>query len=225
MFYLARRAFPDIHGRNSLAQRVPASAQDLDCIGGLYSRDRGCDASQDTRGFAGRLRPLRRVRVHTAQTRRFPRQNGHRDTVAADRRTVDPWNAAADRIIIQQVTRLEVVRSIQDEIRARQQSPDIGRCEIAHNPVDTCANVDRGKTLCRGGSLGERFGGISFFEEPLALEVAWLDVIAVYNDQPAYTGASQGCCLEAAQRTAAHDGRARLQKALLALFLNSWKRI
>ena len=68
-----------------------------------------------------------------------------------------------------------------------------------------------------GHGLGQRLGGVRFFEQPLALQIAGLDVIAVDDGEPADSGARQGRGVKAAQGAAADHHRVRPQQRLLAL--------
>ncbi len=67
-------------------------------------------------------------------------------------------------------------------------------------------------------ALGRDFGGVGLFEEPLAMQVAGLDVIAVDEGEAAHTGAGQRGGVETAERAASGDDRMRIQERFLPAF-------
>ena len=64
-----------------------------------------------------------------------------------------------------------------------------------------------------GRGLGQRLRGIRFFEQPLPVQIAGLDVVAVDQGQPAHSGPRQRRRVETAQRAAPGDHRVRAQQA------------
>jgi hypothetical protein len=64
---------------------------------------------------------------------------------------------------------------------------------------------------------------VALIEQPLPLQVAQLDVIAVDNPQKADTGARQRSRLKTAERAATHHRHARVQQALLPRFTDARK--
>jgi len=62
----------------------------------------------------------------------FTRQDVHGDSVGANGGSINPGNVLLDGVIVQQVTRLEVVGGIENEICAMQQFADIGRNHICN---------------------------------------------------------------------------------------------
>ena len=65
----------------------------------------------------------------------------------------------------------------------------------------------------RGGRLGQGLGGIAFLEQPLAVQIAGLHVIAIDQGEASDAGARQGRRMETSQRAAAHDGGVAAQRA------------
>ena len=115
----------------------------------------------------------------------------HGDAVTAHCGAVDPWNAAAHGKIINQVTRFEVVGAVEDHPGAAQQVFGVFRRQIRHHAAHRNRGIDALQPARRGDRLGQCFGGIGFFEQPLAMEIGGLDVIAVDDGEPADAGPRQ----------------------------------
>src|SRR5688572_7369224 len=71
---------------------------------------------------------------------------------------------------------------------------------------------------CRRYRFGQRLLRVTLFVEPLTLQVAELDIVAVDHDKMANAGTRQRAGLEGTQRAAAGDRNAGLKQPDLPLF-------
>ena len=109
----------------------------------------------------------------------LPGHDRHRLPFAADHAAVDPRLAELDRRVVDQVARLEVVGSVQDQVGVADQVEDIGVVDVGDDRLDRDRAVDRPE-LARGGlGLGQVVGDVVLVEQDLALEVVGLDEVAV----------------------------------------------
>src|SRR5262245_38979135 len=86
----------------------------------LQGSDDRCNRVQHASRLTGRLGSSGRLRINTSKTRCFVRQNRHYDSVTAYRATVDPRYAAADCVVIDEVSRFEVVAAVENDVCAFQ---------------------------------------------------------------------------------------------------------
>src|ERR1700688_1615881 len=87
----------------------------------LGSRDRGREVHcgvQDSSGFAGFERALRRVSENASQAGGLARKHIHGHAVAAYGCGVDPWGTILDGEIIDEIAGFEVIGAIEDKLRA-----------------------------------------------------------------------------------------------------------
>ena len=94
-----------------------ASHEQLERFRYLPGGNGGNDREDDTRGIAGRRRARRRhLGKNTAQARRDAGADGHLETVCADGGAIDPGLSQLDCRVIDQITGLEIVCSVKDQI-------------------------------------------------------------------------------------------------------------
>ncbi len=115
-----------------------------------------------------------------------PGDHRHGQAVTAHGRSVDPRNAAAHGEIVDQVARFEVVGAVQNEVRAAQQLRHVGGREVGHHAARVNAGIDARDMPLGGRGFGQRLGGVGFLEQPLAMQVAGLHVIAVDDGERAH---------------------------------------
>ena len=87
----------------------------------------------------------------------------------------------------------------------------------------TCASidasgVDRANVGGAAGSFRETTLNVGFFVQPLPLQIAGFEVVAVDQDQPAHSGARHRSRMKTSERAAAHDRYRGRQKFLLPAF-------
>ena len=90
--------------------------------------------------------------------------------------------------------------------------------QVGNDAAHADGRIDARDAPRGGGGFGQGFGGVGFLEQPLAMQVAGLDVIAVDDGEAAHSGAGQGGGMETAQRAAADNGGVRAEKRFLPAF-------
>jgi hypothetical protein len=96
--------------------------------------------------------------------------------------------------------------SLDREIRLAEELPDVAGGEIRNVRDDLDRGIHAGQRPGGGDGFGDAIAGVGFVEEPLALEVAQLDVVPVDQKEAADASAGERPGLEAAERAATHDG-------------------
>jgi hypothetical protein len=210
---LAHDSGPYVNRREFSGRRL--TGEDLGGLRALQRGDHGRNRIQYACRLTGWLRSSRRFRIHASQTGGFFRRHRHYDSITSYSASIDPWNAAVDCKIIYQVTRFEVVAPIQDDVAAFQQIFDVRWREIDNVSLHIALRVDAAEMRGGGGSLGQRLPYIGFRIEPLPLQVAFFDVIAVDEQQPSNTGAGHGSGVETSEGAAANDRDGGCEKPLL----------
>ena len=140
------------------------------------------------------------------------------ESIAAYGGAIDPGDSAADGEIVDQIAGVEVVGAVQDQVRTGHQFGDIGGGEVGNYAARLDGRIDAAQGACGGGGFGQGLGGVGFFEQPLALQVAGFHVVAVDDGQAADSRAGQRGGMEAAQRAGADDGGMCAEQRFLAVF-------
>ena len=187
------------------------AGQDFQCIGNLERRHDGGNGVQNTRGFACELRARRRFGIDTTKACAQLRQYRHGDAVAAHGGSINPRCPPADGIIVDQVARFEIVGPVEDEDGFAEQFFIVRRREVGHDAGDVQARIDARQRLLGRESFGEGRRSVGLIEQPLALEIAGFDEIAIDQSEAAQAGAGQGRGLEAPERSAPDDGDVRVE--------------
>ena len=129
----------------------------------------------------------------------------------------------ADRVVVDEVASFEVVGAVEDELHVAEQLFDVVGREVGDVGLDFDFGVEAANLAGGSDGLGQRFGGVGFVEEHLALQVAGLYVVAVNDAEVADSGARQQGSKGRAGGTAADDGDACRGQALLAVGSDGWK--
>lgn len=96
-----------------------------------------------------------------------------------------------DAVVVEEVAGLEVVGGVENEVSGGEEFVDVGGDEVGDVRVDGDVGVEEGDLASGGFGLGEGVAGVGFVEEDLALEVGWLDEVAVDEGEGADTGAGE----------------------------------
>lgn len=129
--------------------------------------------------------------------------DGQCDAVAANYRGIDPRNAELYGGVIQKEACLEIVGAIENDVECGKQFFGVAGGEVGDDPFDAHAAVDGSQAALGGNGFGERFEGVGFVEESLALEIRGFDEIAVNDAQNPDSGADKKICKRGTKRSAA----------------------
>src|SRR5207245_8189292 len=136
---------------------------------------------EDARGLAGRQAARRRGRwVETTETRGDRRSNRERHSVRCEGPAVYEGDVRLDRGLVDQETRLEIVRAIDDDVGAAQDLSDRRRMDVLRDRFDLDFGV-HGAEAFRGG-LSLRPVDVAFGVQQLPLEIREFDDVPV--DEP-----------------------------------------
>ena len=158
----------------------------------------------------------RLLREYAAQARGLARHNRERHPVTGDRALINPRDIVLDARIVDEEARLEIVRPVKHEVRARDQLFDILCVDIGHDALDLDRRVDAAQFLRGGNRLGHPARDIVFVEEHLALQVVQFDKVAVGDHQRANAGARERIRQHGAIRAAADNHNTRGEQFFLA---------
>ncbi|BDC47836.1 hypothetical protein F183_A01520 [Bryobacterales bacterium F-183] len=100
---------------------------------------------------------------------------------------------------------------------------DGGWCEVLDSGFDGDAGVDLCEAACGGLSLGHRFSGVGFCEQQLALQVAFLDVIAINDAEASHTGADEDFGVYSTEGPTAYESDVGGGEFCLPLFTDARK--
>src|SRR5579872_3065026 len=117
-------AGPDIERRE--ARLDGAGAKQFQRVGNLQRRHYGSNGIQHAHRIASGLRSARPFRIYAAKTGAAARQDRHGHAVTPHRGPVDTWRPAADAVVVDQITGLEIIRTVEDERRRAEQLLDVG---------------------------------------------------------------------------------------------------
>src|SRR6266705_1492670 len=150
-------------------------------LAGLDRPDHRGRGVEDARGLAGRQAARRRgIWVETTETRGDRRSNRERHSVRCDGPAVHERDVRLDRGLVDQETRLEIVRAIDDDVGIAQDLSDRRRMDVFRDRFDLDFGV-HGAEAFRGG-LRLRPVDVAFAVEQLPLEIREFDDIPV--DEP-----------------------------------------
>jgi len=96
-----------------------------------------------------------------------------------------------DGVVVEEVTGLEVVGGIEDEVGWGEELVDVGGNEVGDVRMDGDGGVEDGYFAAGGFGFGEGVAGVGLVEEDLALEVGGFDEIAVDEGEGADAGAGE----------------------------------
>ena len=85
-------------------------------LSGGDRRDQVHGGVQNSRSFTGLDHALRRIGEDACQTRGLGGQHIQRHSIASNRRRIDPGDGILYRVIVDQVSRLEVIGAVQQEV-------------------------------------------------------------------------------------------------------------
>src|SRR5262249_20740297 len=132
--------------------------------------------------------------------------------MAADAAAVDPRLVQLDRRIVDEITDLEIISAIEDEVGVLDQLDDVGVVDVGDNRLDVNAGVDGPEFAGGRLGLGQVLGDIVLVEEHLALQVADFDEVAIDQAQMAYAGPDERVGQHGAQRATAAEGDVTMQE-------------
>ncbi len=90
-------------------------------------------------------------------------------TVARDRRAVNPRNIFAHRKIVDQVAGFEIVGGVEDQVDIFEQFCRVGGAQIGDEGLQNYVGIDLRQTSGGGDGFGSSFTGIGLGKEELAL--------------------------------------------------------
>ena len=224
---------PEVEAQHRRRNALEVAGQDLERLGGFEARDdlRGRSEHADRvagRAGAGRRRlleqtPEARRRVALAVAAALPcgvaargvRQNRERRADGADRAAVDVRSAVLHGAVVQEVTRLEVVDAVEQDVRAGREPLGVARIEVVDDRRDLDARIDP-RELAFGG-FGFRHGvaDVLLVVEHLTLKIRELDEVAIDEEQAPDAGPRERVGDRRAERAAADDRRGRVGEPAL----------
>ena len=145
------------------------------------------------------------------------RNDGHCEACSPDGGPVDPGSLRFDSQIVDQESCLEVVGTIQQQVRPFAELFDIRRIDIDNNGFDRSTSVYAPEFLGGGGGLGQVLGDIVLVEEGLAMQITQLDVVSITDAQMAYAGAHEHIRHCGSKSPAPYQDRAGPGKAPLTI--------
>src|SRR5688500_18324770 len=108
-------------------------------------------------------------------------------------------------------------------MRRLQDIVDVAGGQVRNEDLDRDVRVNAPDSGRGGDGLWSSLRGVAFRVQPLALEVAPLDIVAVDQEQTAGAGARQCSRVEAPERPAAYDRYRRTAQPRLSGCSNSGK--
>src|SRR5262249_34531945 len=197
-----------------------AGRKKLQRSGCLESGNRRRDRIENARCLARGLGGMGSLRIHTAQARAL-RKDRHRYAVTPDSGPVDPRQSAAHAIIIDEVAGFEIIGPVEHQGGVTQQVIDVRRSQVGYYARNLHAGIDSPQSPLGSDGFGARFGSVGLVEEPLALEIAQFDVIAVDDGEASGACARKRSRLKAAESAAADDSDVRSEQTPLPFFADS----
>jgi hypothetical protein len=97
----------------------------------------------------------------------------------------------ADGVVVDQEAGFEVIGTVEDNAHVRQKIIGVLRVQIRNVSFDPHVRVSVKKMTAGGFRFGQPLAGVGLGVEELALQVALLNVIAVYETQGSQTGADE----------------------------------
>ena len=144
------------------------------------------EASQTGRGSTATRARLPRCRVGCGMG-----QDGERRADRADRAPVDVRNSVLDSEIVHQITRLEVVETIDEDVDTLRMQRNVAVAQIIDHRCDADVGIDQGDSAPGGFGLGDGVGNVLFVEQYLPLKVCDLDEIPIHDHQVPDSGAGE----------------------------------
>jgi len=179
-------------------QRFGLACKEFHCFGGFDRCDYANRGIEDASRFAGVFCSHRRAYIggfvlafeQTRQTRGLAGENGHRHAIASDGSGVNPGNAERESSVIQEKARFEIVGSIDNERKPREQIRGVRGREIGDDSFHADAGVDGAQATLGGDGFRQRIARVRFLKESLPLQIRRLDKIAVDDPQMSQAGAN-----------------------------------
>jgi hypothetical protein len=112
-----------------------------------------------------------------------------------------------NRHIIHEVSRLEVVRTVEYQVHIAQELLGVIGIQIFHPRVDIDLAIDASKFVTSGDGLRKALLVALFVEKTLSLKVRHIYIVPIDEPQVAHAGTNQHFRRRRAQSPYAHDGR------------------
>ena len=211
---------PDVEGLKCSVDGFDVACQQFDRLSHLMGRDAMDDRTKYACGFAGRCRAGGRwFGKEAAQARAFARNHHGAHPRGTDGAAVDPWCAARHTEVIQEISGLEVVQSIDDQITTVRQAADVGGIDVVDDRLHVDSGVDGPEAVTCRGRL--RCADVRFVVEHLTLEIREFDDITIHKTDPTDASPREQVRGDGSQCTATDQKHARLIQPLLTFFTDS----
>ena len=126
-----------------------------------------------------------------------------------------------DREVVYQIASFEIVRAIENQIRACKQFRGIFRPHIAYMSLTDNLRIEQGNLPACRNCFRERLSRVGFVEQCLPLQVAGFNVVSIKDPQRSHASPRQKGSQCGSSRPAAHNRHSACQQPLLAHFTNS----
>jgi hypothetical protein len=210
----ARGAIPGVEFQQGRLEGLVRAREQAQGEAGGEGGDRADRGQEDAGGVAGRERAVgRRGGEEAREARRAPGEDREHEPGGADDARVDPRDHVLDRVVVDQVARLEVVRAVEDQVDVVREELEVARVDVRDVRVDERGTAAALEALLRRHGLRRARVRVSLVEQDLAREVGELDHVAIDQDELADARAEERLCQHAAQRPAADHEDARRDQA------------
>ena len=130
---------------------------------------------------------------------------------------VDPGKVPLHAEIVDEISRRDVVGSVEDHVAASRQLLDVGGVQVGCMSEQARRATDALEGLESGSHLGLAEVSVALVEQHLSRQVRPVDDISIDEHQRSDPAAHERLGELTSQRPAAHDENARIQEPLLAL--------
>src|SRR5437660_4134209 len=149
------RIFPTIHPKHR-STHLLALQQNLDRLGGSYTRNRPYYPVQNSRRITGwRSTWERHLREDTAKAGCITGNNIHRHAIGCNHTAIDPGALVFDTYVVEEVTCLKVICCIKNQVRISYQRLNPVCIDIFNQWLDRCIAIDTTQFLRSCDSFGE----------------------------------------------------------------------
>src|SRR5437870_8115946 len=163
----------------------------------------------------GRAAGRRSFRVEATEPRGDRRSNRERPRVCCDGPAVHERDVRLDRGLVDQETRLEIVRAIDDDVDAIQDLPDRRRMDVPRDRFDLDLGVHGAEAF--GSGLGLRPVDVAFRVQQLPLEIREFDDIPVDESTMPHAGPGEKVGRNAPEGPQSHHDGSGTRELALAL--------
>ena len=175
------------------------------------------DGSHNARCFACRRGArCRKVSEQTAQAWGRPGNHRHHQTIAPDRRRVDPWLALLGACVVNHETRLKIIQPVEYQIDITNVVFNVRWIHIVHSRFDEHGGIHTAQFRLCSDSFGKVVLDVVFIEERLPLQIGKLDKIPVDHPQKSNAGTHNLIGGDCAERTEPNQEDAGRSEPLLA---------